>query len=365
MADPISPLPAGLTGDPGITREELQLATRNHGMPLEALRWPVTPTGMHYLLIHYDVPMVDPATWRLEIGGAVRRPRSLTLDELRARPSVTRPVTLECAGNGRARLSPRAVSQPWLLEAVGTSAWTGTPLWPLLDEAGVSDGAVDVVFTGLDEGVEGGVEQRYARALPVGEARRGEVLLVWGMNGADLPPQHGFPLRLLVPGWYGMTSVKWLSVISVATTPYRGYQQARAYRWRSSPDEDGEPVTRIVPRSLMAPPGIPEFLSRRRFLPPGPCELRGRAWSGTGPVVRVEVSADGGRTWSDAEVEPAAAEFAWHSWRYRWEPPGPGDYTLCCRATDAAGRRQPTEPRWNLGGYADNDVQRVEVTVTA
>src|SRR5574341_1460846 len=202
MAETTRPLPADVTDQPGITPEELQLATRNHGMPLEALRWPVTPTGLHYLLIHYDIPLVDPAAWRLEIG--------------------------------------RAVSQPRLLEAVGTSEWTGTPLWPLLEEAGIEPGAAEVVFTGLDEGVEGGVEQRYARSLPLAEARREEVMLVWGMNGAPLPPQHGFPLRLLVPGWYGMTSVKWLSVISVSTERFRGYQQERAYRWRSTPEEPGE-----------------------------------------------------------------------------------------------------------------------------
>jgi DMSO/TMAO reductase YedYZ molybdopterin-dependent catalytic subunit len=364
MAETTRPLPAGVTDQPGITREELQLATRNHGMPLEALRWPVTPTGLHYLLIHYDIPAVDPAAWRLEVGGSVERPLSLTLEELRRRPAVTRPVTLECAGNGRARFSPRPLSQPWLLEAVGTSAWTGTPLWPLLEEAGLGPGAAEVVFTGLDEGVEGGIEQRYARSLPLDEARRDEILLAWGMNGEPLPPQHGFPLRLVVPGWYGMASVKWLSVISVSTAPFRGYQQDRAYRWRSVPEERGEPVTRIVPRSLMVPPGIPDFLSRRRYVGPGPWDLRGRAWSGAGPIVRVEVSADGGTTWSDAAVEPSPAAYAWHGWAYRWEPAGPGDYTLCCRATDATGERQPTEPRWNLGGYAGNDVHRVPVTVT-
>jgi sulfane dehydrogenase subunit SoxC len=363
MADPTRTLPVGVTDQEGITRDELQLATRNHGMPLEALRWPVTPVGLHYLLIHYDIPMVDPAAWRLEIGGAVRQPRTLTLDEVRARPAVTRPVTLECAGNGRARLSPRPISQPWLLEAVGTSEWTGTPLWPLLEEAGVEQGAAEIVFTGLDEGVEGEVEQRYARSLPLDEARREEVLLVWGMNGGPLPPQHGFPLRLVVPGWYGMASVKWLSVISVATTPFQGYQQARAYRWRSDPEERGDPVTRILPRSLLVPPGVPDFMTRRRFLQAGPCELRGRAWSGGGPVVRVEVSADGGSTWADADVEPAPAAYAWQGWTYRWEPSAPGDYTLCCRATDAAGQRQPTEPSWNLGGYGGNAVHTVAVTV--
>src|SRR5206468_3366394 len=175
-----SEVPAGTTASEQISREELQLATRNHGMPLEALRWPVTPVGLHYLLIHYDIPAVDPDGWRLRLDGRVQRPRSLAL----------------------------------------------------------------------------------------AEALRQEVLLAWSVNGQPLPPQHGFPLRLLVPGWYGMTSVKWLERITVSAVPFDGYQQARAYRWRGHPDEPGEPVTRIVPRSLMVPPGIPDFLTRRRFVPP-------------------------------------------------------------------------------------------------
>ena len=363
MSGSVGELPPGLTASEQITREELQLATRNHGMPLEALRYPVTPVGLHYLLIHYDIPAVDPASWRLRVDGAVRHPLTLTLDDLRARPVVTRPVTMECAGNGRARLAPRAISQPWLLEAVGTAEWSGTPLWPLLDEAGIADAAVELVFAGLDRGVEGGVEQRYARSLPLTEARREEVLLAWGVNGQPLPPQHGFPLRLLVPGWYGMTSVKWLARITAVTDPFDGYQQVKAYRYRHDPDEPGEPVSRIVPRSLLVPPGIPDFLTRQRMLEPGPCLLEGRAWSGWGPIVAVEVSVDGGRTFQAAEVADPPAPYAWQAWSFRWDSQTPGDYELCCRATDATGRKQPTEPQWNLGGYADNDLHRVKVTV--
>ena len=229
-----------------ISLEELQLAARNHGMPLEALRWPVTPAGLHYLLIHYDVPVVDPASWRLEVGGLVERPLSLTLDDLRARPAVEHAVTMECAGNGRARLTPRPVSQPWLHEAVGTAVWGGTPLAGLLEEAGLRPDAVEV---------------RLHRARPRHRGRRGaglpaqprpprrampDVLLAWEMNGAPLLPQHGFPLRLVVPGWYGMTSVKWLASVEVVAEPFRGYQMTAAYRYRDEEDEEGEPVTRIA-----------------------------------------------------------------------------------------------------------------------
>ena len=347
-----------------ITREELQLATRNHGMPLEALRNEVTPIGLHYLLIHYDIPAVDPAAWRLEVCGRVRRPLTLTLDGVRARPSVTRPVTMECAGNGRARLEERPISQPWLLEAVGTGEWTGTPLAPLLDEASLDDDAIEVVFAGADRGVEGGVEQSYERSLSVDDARRGEVLLAYELNGAPLPPQHGFPLRLLVPGWYGMTSVKWLERITAVDEPFAGYQQAHSYRFRRDPDEPGEPVTRIAPRSLMVPPGIPDFLTRRRFVLAGDCHLEGRAWSGWGPIERVEVSADGGATWWDATLADPATEYAWRAWTTTWHAGEPGEYELCCRATDAAGNVQPAQPEWNVGGYAVNAVHRVPVTVT-
>src|SRR5262245_451037 len=207
------PAPANPPTDGPLTFEELQLAGRNRGMPLEALRYDTTPTGRHYLLAHFDIPAVDAAAWRLRIDGLVDRPLELTLDDLRSRPRKTLPVTLECAGNGRARLQPRPLSNPWLFEAIGTAEWTGTSLGPLLDEAGIRDEAMELVFTGADRGVQGGMEQDYQRSLSIAEARRPEVLLVDKMNGAPLQPQHGFPLRLLVPGWYGMASVKWLNRI--------------------------------------------------------------------------------------------------------------------------------------------------------
>jgi DMSO/TMAO reductase YedYZ molybdopterin-dependent catalytic subunit len=346
----------------GISLEELQLAARNHGMPLEALRYPVTPVGLHYLLIHFDVPDVDISSWRLRVRG--ERELSLSLDELRARPRVELAVTMECAGNGRARLVPRVVSQPWLLEAVGTARWAGTPLRPLLEEAGVGEGAAEILFTGVDRGIDGGIEQSYQRALTLEEAFRDEVLLAYEMNGAPLPPQHGFPLRLVVPGWYGMTSVKWLAEIDVLDEPFDGYQQGQAYRMRQSEDEEGEPLTRMHPRSLLVPPGIPEFFSRERMVPAGEVELEGRAWSGLAPVASVEVSADGGSSWAVADLKADEdGPWAWRGWSFRWQAE-PGSWVLCSRARDEAGNEQPLEPAWNLGGYANNAVQRVPVTVT-
>jgi sulfane dehydrogenase subunit SoxC len=349
--------------DAGITLEELQLAARNHGMPLEALRYPITPIGLHYLLTHFDIPLVDVDGWRLTIGGLFGRELSLTLDEIRARPKVEAVVTMECAGNGRAGLSPRPISQPWLQEAVGTARWGGALLRPLLEEARLLDGAVEVVFTGLDHGTEGGVEQDFQRSLAIEDALGGDALLAYEINGQPLPPQHGFPLRLIVPGWYGMTSVKWLARIEAVAEPFAGHQQAKSYRIKLDENDPGEPLTRMHPRALMMPPGIPDYPTRHRTVPAGSCMLSGRAWSGWGPIERVDVSTDGGGTWDQAELEDdVGAPWAWRAWRYRWEAT-PGERELCCRAHDAAGNAQPLGPAWNLGGYANNAVQRVPATV--
>jgi DMSO/TMAO reductase YedYZ molybdopterin-dependent catalytic subunit len=343
--------------------EELQLAARNHGMPLEALRYPLTPVGLHYLLIHYDIPAVDPSRWRLTIGGSVARPLALSLEELRARPAVEVTATMECAGNGRARLAPRALSQPWLDEAVGTARWRGVPLRPLLDECGVGDDVVEVVFTGLDRGTENGHVQDFARSLTLAEARRDEVLLAYEVNDQPLPPQHGFPLRLLVPGWYGMANVKWLAAITAVDRPFDGMQQLMSYRLRQEASEEGTPLTRMLPRALLVPPGIADFPTRSRTVTAGPCRLEGRAWSGWGPISAVEVSTDAGETWSAARiVRDVNSPWAWCRWTHDWEA-RPGTHELRCRARDGAGNAQPDDPIWNLGGYANNAVQRVAVVV--
>ena len=332
-------------------------------MPLEALRWDITPIGLHYLLTHYDIPDVEIVSWTLEVDGLVERPLSLSLDELRARPVVETAVTMECAGNGRAHVEPHVVSQPWLLEAVGTAQWRGTPVAELLEEAGVRENAVEVLFTGLDRGVEGGEEQAYARSLPLAEVLAGDAILAYEVNGTPLPPQHGYPLRLVVPGWYGMTSVKWLSRITLLDEPFGGYHMRHSYRLRQEEEEPGEPITRIAPRSLMVPPGIPDFLSRERIVEAGPCEIHGRAWSGEAGIEGVDVSTDGGASWAPAELGDAAlGRWAWRSWRFSWDAEA-GEFELCCRARDAAGTEQPLEAPWNLGGYMNNAVQRVAVTV--
>jgi sulfane dehydrogenase subunit SoxC len=272
---------------------------------------------------------------------------------------------MECAGSGRAHLAPRPVSAPWHDEAIGCAEWTGTPLRGVLEQAGLLEDAIEVLFTGYDRGVDQDVEQDYQRSLPLEEVMREDVLLAYAMNGQALPAPHGFPLRLIVPDWYGMASVKWLRSITAIAAPFEGVQQSLLYRYRRSEDDPGTPVTRKEPRALMAPPGIPEFLSRLRHLRAGPTLIEGRAWSGQGAISRVEFSADGGTTWADVRLEPQLAQYGWTAWSHEWDADEPGDYELCARATDASGNTQPLDVAnvWNHGGYAVNAVQRVAVRV--
>jgi DMSO/TMAO reductase YedYZ molybdopterin-dependent catalytic subunit len=184
------------------------------------------------------------------------------------------------------------------------------------------------------------------------------------MNGRPLEPQHGFPLRLLVPGWYGMTSVKWLTRIDAVTKPFEGYQQRVAYYYRRDADDPGQPVTRIRPRALMDPPGFPDFLTRQRILDRGRVEVSGRAWSGFGPISKVEFAVDG--HWTAAAIEKPAGPFAWSRWSAAWDAK-PGEHVLSCRATDTAGNSQPTDlfhqSAWNYQGMGNNLVQTVNVLV--
>jgi DMSO/TMAO reductase YedYZ molybdopterin-dependent catalytic subunit len=347
--------------DEAITFEELRKATRNRGMPLEALALDVTPVGLHYLLIHFDIPLLDEASWSLRVGGNVTAALELSLADLRSMSEVTRVVTMECAGNGRTLMEPRAIGQPWGLEAVSTSEWTGVPLRSVLELAGVCDDTIDVVFTGADRGVSSGVEDQYRRGLSLDDAMVDEMLLAYEMNGRPLEPQNGAPLRLVAPGWYGMAHVKWLTEILASTERFDGIQHDE-YRYRLSDADLGEPVTRMRVRSLMTPPGIPENLTRQRFVAPGEVRIRGRAWSGVAPISQVEVAV--GPVWHVATLDPApVGRWAWQGWSFTWNAE-PGEHVLACRATDAAGNVQPTEQVWNILGVGNNAAQRVNVSVS-
>src|SRR5262245_40875746 len=341
--------------------EEVQLANRNSGILLEALRYDVTPVGLHYLLNHFDVPHVADANWRVEVTGCVARPAAVSLDEIKALPSRTLEVTLECAGNGRGIMTPRYPSMPWACEAVGTAEWTGAPLRHVLERVGLREDAAEIAFIGADRGFDSGHEHAFGRSLKRQMALSDDVLLVWAMNGAPLLPQHGFPLRLIVPGWYGMASVKWLARIEALAEPYGGFQQVNTYMYRPVPEGPTTPVTHMRVKSLLVPPGIPDFYTRRRMVEAGPVQLFGRAWSGAGaPIARVELGLDG--EWQDVVLAPGQGKYAWRGWRALWHAQT-GEHELSCRATDSAGETQPLTQRWDSGGFGNNAVQRVQVTV--
>lgn len=344
------------------SEDEVRLANRNSGILLESLQHDVTPTGMHYLLTHFDVPYIDTETHKLEFSNGFESPFSLSLEDIRTLPQVTLPVTLECAGNGRTGLSPRTHSMPWGYEAVGTSQWTGTPLAPLIKLAKPIAEAIEIAFIGTDKGFDKGVEHAFGRSLTLDQIESLDVMLVHSMNGQPLLPQHGAPLRLIVPGWYGMASVKWLSRIEALDRPYQGFQQVNTYRYREHIDDPGRPVTSIRVKSLMTPPGVPDWITRLRHVRPGPVEIVGRAWSGNGrPIAKVEFT--DGHDWQDVKVSPPQSQYAWSKWTVKWEAE-PGEHILRCRATDNNGDTQPLEPRWDASGFGNNAVQRVSVYVS-
>ncbi|MBX2837181.1 MAG: sulfite oxidase [Gammaproteobacteria bacterium] len=345
-------------------KNEVQLANRNCGTLAETLSLDITPVGAHYLLNHFDVPLIADQhadAWELEISGLVNKPVTLSLSEIKQLPSKTLPVTFECAGNGRAGMLPRWPSQPWFVEAVGTAYWTGTSLQAVLDLCGVEDTVQDVVFYGADEGVASGERHYYGRGMPLADVWKSDALLVWAMNHQPLLPQHGFPLRLVVPGWYGMGNVKWLNRIELIDHTFDGHQQ-QAYMIRDEQGNPIEPVSTMQVRALMAPPGIPEWLSARRLIDSGAHTVVGKAWSGSGvPIARVEFCDN--HQWRDAELGERLGKYAWTPWSIDWQP-SPGKHIIECRATDAEGNVQPEQAPWNARGFCNNATHAVEVWCT-
>jgi len=311
----------------------------------------VVPNARFYVRNHFGIPRLDRPRWRLEVSGLVERRLSLDLDRLRAMPSVTAVVTLECAGNGRAGLWPPAPGEQWALGAVSTAEWTGVPLTEVLDQAGIRATAREVIFRGADSGHVDGHDSwvPFERSLPVGQLGQAGALLAYAMNGEELPVQHGYPLRLVVPGWYAVASVKWLTGIQLTSRPFRGHFQVDRYHI------GGEPLSLQRVRSLITEPA-PD-----RTIEPGDIVVRGLAWSGAAPIVRVEVRI-GDDPWRPAML---AGDRHRHSWQ-RWELPvrlaSPGDVIIRARATDLAGHTQPDQPHWNPLGYANNAIHQVRIT---
>jgi DMSO/TMAO reductase YedYZ molybdopterin-dependent catalytic subunit len=283
----------------------------------------------------------------------VDRPQKLSLDDLRGLGSRTLISTMECAGNGRTALAPLPGGEPWHTHAVGTASWTGVPLRAVLERAGLRSSTREILAAGVDRGQpeDAPAPLAYERALPLDKAMHPDTLLAWDMNGAPLTREHGGPLRLVVPDWYGMASVKWLTRLEARDSPFEGYYQSQRYVYDLADGTPVRPVTTMRVKSLIVSPADGERVR-------GPSlTIRGRAWAGQTPIVRVEISTRGGESWEEARLLGAASEHAWAAWEYTWQPPAPGRHVLRVRARDAAGNQQPHLGHWNRHGYGSNAVR--------
>jgi DMSO/TMAO reductase YedYZ molybdopterin-dependent catalytic subunit len=326
----------------------------------------LTPTELFYIRSHFPAPKLDLASYQLRIDGAVRNPFSLSYRELRDMPSETRVATLECAGNGRVFLVPQVEGAQWELGAVGNAEWTGVPLVALLERAGMEGDACEIVLEGADRGTPD-IEPKppcpisYARSLPRNKAVQREGLIAYQMNSLDLPLDHGYPVRAIVPGHYGMASVKWLTRIQVVREPFQGYWQTSDYGYWDYLDE--KPVRRALGemklKSEIFRPSVYD-----RLAPDQVYTVSGAAWTGETDVIEVTLSADGGQTWVEAEFLDPVQRHAWRRWKFDWlTPKKPGKYTLLARAKDANGNMQPDMHDQNYGSYVIDHPLPIEVFV--
>jgi DMSO/TMAO reductase YedYZ molybdopterin-dependent catalytic subunit len=343
-----------------------QKEPKNLEAPFDRIDSYLTPAELFYIRSHFPTPDLDRASYQLRIDGAVRRPFALSYEELRGMRSETRVATLECAGNSRVFLVPQVQGAQWELGAVSNAEWTGVPLRTLLERADLSEDACEIVLEGADRGSpkEEPVPPHpisYAWGLPRAKAVQPEVLIAYQMNGRDLSPDHGFPVRAIVPGHYGMASVKWLTRIQAVGEPFLGYFQTSDYAYWAS--MDGKPVRRALGemqiKSEIARPRVYETLAANRIY-----TVCGAAWAGETEVTEIAVSSDGGRTWAEAEFLDPVRRHAWRRWTFDWlTPKKPGQYTLLARAKDAGGVLQPHEHDQNYGVYVINHSLPIEVFV--
>src|SRR5262249_32306794 len=330
-------------------RRVVTAVPENSETPLDDVRSWVTPTRLFFVRNHFDVPSLDTATWRLRVEGQVERPLALGWEELAAMPERTVFATVECAGNGRSFLRQRMEGVPWGAGAIGPAEGTGVPLRLVLQRAGLRPQAVEALFEGADRGSEPDhpAPMHFARSLPLAKAFDPDTLLVLRMNGELLDPNHGYPLRLFVPGWYGVASVKWLQRIELVDRAFQGYFQSVKYTVRRRIQETAEDVVlcAMAVKSEIIRPAAGATLAV------GSNRVFGVAWAGEDAVARVEVSTDGGETWGEAELLGPRARYSWTLWEYLWEVAQPGAYTLMARATSAVGQTQQTEHDPLNGSY--------------
>jgi len=357
--------------DGRIVRSESPL---NLEMPFSTLDSFLTPTKSFYVRTHFPIPAIDRDAWRLYVEGEIEKPFAIDYEQLMTLNSVSAPVTLECAGNNRNFLEPKVKGVQWHLGAVGNAEWTGVPLSILLDQAAPKSTASEVVLEGADGGIledpkspPGGL--KFARSIPLGKARR-DVLLAYKMNGEELPPEHGFPLRAIVPGWYAMASVKWLQRIIVTDRAFTGYYQTIDYAYWQKTDyghwQRGEQVAELTPitemqiKAEIARPAEGETVRANTTV-----RVSGAAWACDSEIAKVELSTDGGATWKDAKLLGEASLNAWRLWELNWQTPSrPGKQTLMARATDSLGRTQTLHRDPDRGTYMINHLLPIEIEVT-
>src|SRR2546422_1534589 len=291
-----------------------------------------------YVRNHFSIPKVDPHRWRLKVSGDVKKPLRLSLPSIMRMPARTVVTTMECAGNGRSKMTPRPPGTPWRTGAVGAASWTGVPLKRVLAKAGVKDSALEVLFRGADSGLVGGQLTRFERSLPINETIDENVILALRMNGKALPVSHGYPVRLIVPGWYGMASVKWLDEVSLISEPFEGRFQSSSYVYSKRDGTPSIPVTRMRVKSLITTPSEEANVKCR-----SPVSVSGLAWSGYGKIERVEVRFGRSR-WRKARLGgQELGRLCWRRWLCRWGAGKPGRYPSSCTGVDDSGGSPPED----------------------
>lgn len=339
----------------------------NLEFPFPALQSETIPNEHFFIRNHFPAPHLEKKDWKLRVEGFVENPFELDYEEFRAMATREVSMTLECAGNSRIFLSPKVSGLQWELGAVGNARWAGVPLEAILERAGVKGGALEVVLEGADSGEitkdpKSPGKISFARSLPLEKAQGPEVILAHTMNGEPLPAAHGFPVRAIVPGWYAMASVKWLTRISVVERPFRGYFQTADYTfWETRGELPIEllPVGAMEVKAEIARPALRELVPADSVV-----RVHGAAWAGESEVARVEVSTDGGKKWQTANLKGEQALYAWRLWDYQWKTPREeGRHVIMARATDAAGKVQPMERDQRRGTYIISHVQPIEVEI--
>jgi len=334
--------------------------------PFETLDEFITPNDLFFVRSHFDVPSIDIENWRLKVEGAVSNPIELTYEEVTAMRCRSVTATLECAGNCRSFLDPDTKGVKWQLGGVSNAIWYGVPLWSVLERAGIRGSAVDIVLEGADRGVVKDEVRPpdaipFARSIPVSKAKDQDVILAHHMNTEVISAKHGYPLRAVVPGWFAMASVKWLTRIVVLNEPFNGHWQTVDYAYweRRNGLASRRMISEMLVKAEISRPSDGEVITKDSI-----CLLRGAAWTSSGDITRVEVSCDGGQTWADGRLYGEYGPHTWRMWDYAWKVPNwPGEYVLMARAHDSQGRVQPMERDADRANYMINHALPIRVTV--